>query len=598
METFSKLFYLLSYKERINAFLLFILILINAILDTIGVASILPFMAVLSNPDIVETNQILNFFFHSSAFFGVENTQQFLFLLGFMLFILLIFSLSIKAVTVYYQSRFVLMRQYSIGKLLIERYLHQPYSWFLSRNSAELGKNILTEVSQIVGGIINPLIELMAKGLVTICLITLLFLVDPKLTLIVGLTIGSTYLLIFNSLRKYITKIGNKRLINNNLRFIAVNEAFGAIKEIKIKSLEHSYVKLFSKSAKILAKTQAYSNAVSQLPRFILESIAFGGILLIILYLMSKSNGVSSVLPVVSLYVFSGYRLIPALQKIYSCFVSLTFSDPSLNKIYDDIKNLKTVKDDHFKDVISFNNKITLKNIFYEYPNSSRTALKNINLEIYAKSSVGFVGATGSGKTTMVDIILGLLEPQKGTLEVDGKVITSNKNIRAWQKLIGYVPQNIFLSDDSISANIAFGVETKDVKEELIEKASRIANLHDFVVNELPEKYQTTIGERGIRLSGGQIQRIGIARALYHNPKILILDEATSSLDNLTEQMVMDDINNLSKNITIIQIAHRLNTVKNCDIIYEFNKGQLVGQKSYEKLIEGIDSLIQSKRES
>jgi len=198
----------------------------------------------------------------------------------------------------------------------------------------------------------------------------------------------------------------------------------------------------------------------------------------------------------------------------------------------------------------------------------------------------------------MVDIILGLLEPQKGTLEVDGKVITSNKNIRAWQKLIGYVPQIIFLSDDSISANIAFGVETKDVKEELIEKASRIANLHDFVVNELPEKYQTTIGERGIRLSGGQIQRIGIARALYHNPKILILDEATSSLDNLTEQMVMDDINNLSKNITIIQIAHRLNTVKNCDIIYEFNKGQLVGQKSYEKLIEGIDSLIQSKRES
>ena len=275
--------------------------------------------------------------------------------------------------------------------------------------------------------------------------------------------------------------------------------------------------------------------------------------------------------------------MLPALQQIYGSFTQLAFVGPSVNKLYEDLKNLKPINTNQDQGVLPLNKKISLKNIYYNYPNTSQVALEGINISISAKSIVGIIGPTGSGKTTTVDIILGLLEAQKGTLEVDEKIITK-QNSRSWQRSIGYVPQHIYLFDDTVAANIAFGVEPKDIDQEAVEKACRVANLHNFITDELPKKYQTITGERGIRLSGGQRQRIGIARALYHNPKVLILDEATSALDNKTEKAVMDAVNNLNKEITIILITHRLNTVKNCDVIFKLEKGQLVGQGTYEEL--------------
>ena len=309
--------------------------------------------------------------------------------------------------------------------------------------------------------------------------------------------------------------------------------------------------------------------------------------------MMAQSGNFGTALPILSLYVFAGYRLMPALQQIYSSFTQLAFIGPSIEKLYEDIKSLKPFNRNQDQSALSFNKSITLKNVHYNYPNASRTALKDINLIIPIKSTVGLVGATGSGKTTTVDIILGLLEAKKGTLEIDGKIITQ-QNKRSWQKAIGYVPQHIYLTDDTISANIAFGVEIEDINQEAVEKASKIANLHEFIIDELPKKYQTTIGERGVRLSGGQRQRIGIARALYHNPQVLILDEATSALDNQTEKAVMDAINNLSKNITIILIAHRLSTVKSCDKIFLLEKGELKNKGTFEELIKVNDNFRKS----
>ncbi len=584
MKSFKKLLLLLSPHERKQAVLLLVMITFMALLDTIGVASIFPFMAVLTNQGLIETNLIINIMFENSKIFGVQDNQQFLIALGILVFILLVFSLAFKALTTYAIIRFVRMREYSIGRRLVEGYLHQPYSWFLNRNSAELGKTILSEVTQVLANGIIPLMEIIAKGMVALALIILLIIADPKLALVVGLSLIGAYLIIFYSINGYLKKIGNERLKGNQLRFMAVSEAFGAAKEVKVGGLEQLYIKRFSDPARTFAQTTASSQVVAQLPRFILEAIAFGGILLIILYSMTRMNSFNSILPVFSLYIFAGYRLMPALQQIYASFTSLTFVGPALDKLYDDIKNLKSYKSNTGREILSFNKSIALKNIHYNYPNSSRTSLKNINLNIPVNSIVGLVGSTGSGKTTTVDIILGLLEPQKGALEVDKKTITS-QNTRSWQRSIGYVPQNIYLSDDTIAANIAFGVKPENADQKNIEKASKIANLHNFVISELPEKYQTKIGERGIRLSGGQRQRIGIARALYHSPRVLILDEATNALDNQTEKAVMDAVNNLSKNITIILIAHRLNTVKNCDVIFKLDNGEIVSEGNFNEII-------------
>ena len=583
MDTIKKLSFLLTPIERRNALLLLLMFVIMALIDMIGVASILPFMAVLTNPSLIETNMILNYMYQVSNIFGVENDQEFFFALGFLVFIILIISLIFKAITTYIEVKFLQMCEYNVSKRLVEGYLYQPYIWFLNRNSAELGKSILSQVS-IVIDIMRSLMSLISKSIIAIALIALLIIANPKLSMIVGLTLSLTYGIIFYFTRKYLNSLGKENLKNDELRFIAVSEAFGAAKEIKVGGLERAYIKSYSNAAKIFAQNKAILKVISQLPRYILEGIAFGGIMLLILYLMSQEGSFNNAIPVISLYAFAGYRLMPVMQNIYMSLSQISFSSPSLDNLYYDIGKLNPIKNNYLEEKLSFDKEIVLNNIDFNYPNTSQKALQGISLNIPAKSTIGLIGATGSGKTTLLDIILGLLMSDKGTLEIDGEVL-SKKNLRSWQRNIGYVPQHIYLSDDTIAANIAFGVESKNINQIDIERASKIANLHDFIINELPDKYNTTIGERGIRLSGGQRQRIGIARAVYLNPKILILDEGTSALDNETEKKVMESINNLSKKITIILVAHRLNTVRNCDKIYKFEKGKVIAEGKFDEII-------------
>ena len=590
MQTLKKLIYFLTPNERKRAFLLLLMILVMALLDMIGVASIMPFVAVVSNPSFVETNVILNKIFQISGMFGVETNQQFIFALGIFVFLLTITSIAFKAFTEYMQYKFISISEYSLSKRLVEGYLHQPYSWFLNRNSADLGKNVLSDIGTIVGGCMKPMIDLIAKSMVAIALLLLLFITDPKLSLIVCLSLGGAYFLIYSLSKSFLNHIGKTRFRSNQLRFTSLSEAFGAVKEIKVGGLEQTYIKQFSDPAKNFAKAQYSASVVSQLPRHAIEAIAFGGILLLILYLMKQEGTFASALPVISLYAYAGYRLMPALQNIYASRTKLRYIIPTLNSLYEDFKIFKSFDTQQDQGgVLTLNKEITLNNVYYQYPNTSRIALNDINLKIPVRKTIGLVGTTGSGKTTTVDIILGLLEVKQGTLEVDGKVI-NKKNCRAWQKSIGYVPQNIYLTDDTIEANIALGVSSKEINLETVKNVCKIANLHEFITSELPNQYKTIVGERGIRLSGGQKQRIGIARALYHNPQILILDEATSSLDNMTEKLVMEEINDIGKDITIVIIAHRLSTIKNCDIIYLLDKGQLKNKGTFEEIINANDN--------
>jgi len=595
MHTIKKLLFLLSPKERIHASLLLVMILIMALLDMIGVASILPFMAVLTNPQIIETNFFLNTFFQILKNYGIENEEQFIFVIGFLVFVTLVFSLIFKAIATYFQIKFIQMREYTIGKRLIKGYLYQKYAWFLNRNSADIGKTVLSEVQHIIGMGMRPLMEVIAKGMIVFALVFLLLLADPKLAIIVGSILSISYGLIYYYTKKYLNKIGHERLKNNELRYKTVSEAFGAAKEVKVSGLEDIYINSFSNSAQIFAKTTAYSQVIAQIPRYILESIAFGGILLIILYILAQSGSFNEALPILTLYVFTGYRLMPAVQQIYAALTQLAVVGPSIEKLYSDFQDLKRESINQNNEKLEFKKDIKLDSVFYTYPNASKFALKNANLKIDCGTTVGLIGTTGSGKTTTIDIILGLLEAQKGTLEIDGKVLT-NENVRSWQKSIGYVPQNIYLADDTVAANIAFGIKSSEINFKNIEKASKMANIHEFIVDQLPKKYQTSIGERGVRLSGGQRQRIGIARAFYFNPEVLILDEATSALDNETEAVIMKNLIDNNKNVTIIIIAHRLNTLKICDKIFLLENGQLKKEGKFEELIE-VNQKFQIKKD-
>ena len=582
MKTLKKLIFLLTPKERRHTILIFFVILIMAFIEIAGLASIVPFMAILSDPEIIQNNSKLNTVFQASRNLGIQSEKQFLFLSGLVVFLLLVISLMTKAFATYLQVNFSSAAKFNLERRMVTSYLSQSYVWFLDRHSADLGKNILGEVGTVIKGGVQSMINLITRSVVAIAVLTLLIVVDAKLTLIVGVTLGLTYLIIFTFTRSILKYIGNERFKANRWRFTTVSEAFGAVKEIKLGGFEKNYIDRFSEPAKKLAKYEAFFGVLTQLPRFAIEAVAFGGMLLITLYLMAKSNNFVNIVPTIALYTLAGYRLIPLLQGIFDSINTLRYSGPSVDALHADLKKLQNSDLTNQKNVLKLKKEINLNNINFSYPNSSQLNLKNINLKIQAGSNIGIVGITGSGKSTLVDVILGLHKPKNGNLKIDGEII-DNHNRRSWQQLIGYVPQQIFLFDDTIASNIAFGQDPTNTDQEAIEKAAKIANIHDFIMNELPMKYQTLIGERGIRLSGGQRQRLGIARALYHNPKVLVLDEATNALDVHTEQLVIEEIKKLRKERTMIVITHRLNSVKDCDNIILIEKGGIKQEGKFEK---------------
>lgn len=578
----TKVLDLLTPQERRRAWLLLGMILIMALLDVVGVASIMPFMAVLANPQVVATNTYLAAIYDA---LGFTATETFMFFLGVMVFVALVLSISFKALTTWSLTHFTQMRNHSLSMRLVAGYLHQPFEWFLSRHSADLGKNVLLEVQQVISGAIIPLMQALAQGAVVVAILALLLAVDSLLALYLGLGLGIAYGGIYAALRPLLTRSGKARVAANLGRFQMLSEAFGGIKEVKLAGLEQAFLNRFDGHAYRFARTQVTSTVAGQMPRYAMEIISFGGMLLVVLYLMRTAQGLQGALPIIALYAFAGYRLMPALQLLYSHITLLRFSGPALDSLHKDLSQLAPAPiPNQYIGPLPLSQALTLANLCYRYPQAAHSAVQGLTFNIPARTTVGLVGTTGSGKTTTVDIILGLLLPQSGQLLVDGIPLT-DANRRAWQRSLGYVPQQIFLADDTVAANIAFGTPKNQIDREAVKRAARIAKLHDFVTQELSQGYATLIGERGVRLSGGQRQRIGIARALYHQPQVLILDEATSALDNMTEQAVMDAVHALGREITIILIAHRLSTVRECDRIYLLDKGRLAGQGTYEELL-------------
>ena len=466
-------------------------------------------------------------------------------------------------------------------------YLLQPYSYFLKKSSSDFGKNILNEVGRCITSLVIPAMNTLSRVLVVIMLVIMLLFVDAAITLITVFILGGSYVIIFYLLRRRLHQIGelsSKSIFN---RFKIINETFSGIKYIKLRGMENKFLNSFLKPSKNLADYSIESSSISILPKYLLETLAFGSIIVILLYNLLGGGNANEVIPILSVYAFAGYRLMPALQQIYGGMTAVKYNMPALQLIINDLKECDNNNNSKKETVgsIAFKNSLYLESINFRYEGTKKNILTNLNLEIQCRTTVGIVGSTGSGKTTLVDIILGLLTQNSGKIFVDNIQINSD-NIACWQEHLGYVPQSIFLTDDTIERNIAFSLSDNEIDSNKIKKASKIAELDSFI-NELPDKYKTYVGERGVRLSGGQRQRIGIARALYNNPNLLVFDEATSSLDGVTENAIVDAIHNLSNKKTIIMIAHRLSTVKECDIIYVLENGSIVDSGKYDELISG-----------
>lgn len=585
MRIYRQLYEILSRRDRRIVFLLFGVMLAAAFMETIGVASILPFIAVLANPEIVQKNEWLKILYEG---LGFDDTRVFLVFMGVAFFMLFVLGLLARATAFWAQARFANTRMHLMSSRLFAGYLSEDYEWFLGRHSSQLGSSVLSEINRVIHEALFPSLQVIAHCMVILLLMVLLVAVDPALAAAVVAVLGGGYLAIYLSTRGWVARIGKTAFQSNRARFRITQEALGGIKVVKVKGLEHHFRGRFEHESAKYARSRVSEQLIGQVPSYAMQGVIFGGMLLVILYLMAIHEDISKALPILAMYAVAGYRLMPSLQNTYRHLITIRNAEPVLSAIHSDLVAIGA-KPVLFPGApadfrLELTSSINLRNVEYRYPGGDRAALKSLSLVIERSSIVAFVGPTGCGKTTTVDVILGLLKPTSGALEVDGEKISVH-NVRGWQRNIGYVPQDIFLADASIAANIAYGIPEKDVNMDAVQRAARIARLHDFVVGELREGYSTFVGERGVRLSGGQRQRIGIARALYHDPEVLVLDEATSALDNVTEHAVMEAVKSLARKKTIVMIAHRLSTVRECDEIFFLEDGCLIDSGTFDELL-------------
>ncbi len=551
-----------------------------ALFDLAGVLSILPFLAVVADPEAIEKHAALR---NLRDFVGFETQLEFLQFLGAAVFIVVISGIVVRAVTFYCITRFSREAIQTIATSLLERYLNQPYEWFLTHNSAEVGKSILAEAALVVNQVAAPAIRLIANTLVAVFLLGLLMVLEPIGAIVTAVVLGTVFGLIYWQVRQRLLTVGRERIVAQQERFQVTQEAMSGIKEVKLLRLEHTYAKRFRRPSRRLARHQATIQLIGDMPHFAMEAICFGGMLIFVLWLLySRGGDIASVLPIIGAFAFAGIKMMPVTQSIFRDIAALRAGMPSLDSLFADLQSMPPLVRDDRTERLSLTGTMELRGIYYRYPGANEDTLQDFNLTIESRSSVGIVGPTGAGKSTVIDIVLGLLRPRSGSVIVDG-VTLDEGNLPLWQRTIGYVPQSIYLADDSIAANIAFGLSRKKTDQARIERVARMACLHDFVLT-LDQGYETLVGEAGVRLSGGQRQRIGIARALYHEPDLIVFDEATSALDTVTERAVMEALGALQGEKTVIVVTHRLSTVRNCDKVIVLEHGRLTATGTYETL--------------
>ena len=568
-DIFNKLRLVYDRKQKIKFCFLFILILISSFLELMGITLIFPFINIVINPNVITSGGKISYIYNM---LNISSPTNFLIFLAFVLIAVYIFKNVYMFVVYYFQYKILYNAQKDISYQLMKFYLKQPYSYHLGINSSVMIRVVTTDTVNCSNFVTN-LFFLLTEFTVSVLVVCLLFFINKVITIILGLLFAIIFLGIFKNLKPKLKIYSQHNQIYHSGMIKWVQQAIGAIKDIKILQKEDFFTEQYYKSATNLVSAQKNFNLLQQFPRLFIETIIVVVILSVIIALLYKDIGASAIISQMAVFAMAAFRLMPSMNRMQIALNTMMFFMPALNSVYNDLKNTRGKDFNEYDEGknVEFKQNICIDNISFKYPNTKKYIFKNVSFKINKGSSVGFIGPTGSGKTTIIDVILGLLNPDEGTITIDN--VNIHKNKKSWFSKIGYVPQLIYLTNDTIKNNILF-YDDRNEDEEQLKKVIEQAQLKDFI-NSLPKGLDTVVGERGVRLSGGQRQRIGIARALYNKPEILVLDEATSALDNNTEKYVMEAIENLYGKITMLIIAHRLTTIEKCDVVYELKNGIL-----------------------
>lgn len=586
--TLTKLLNLFNKREKKKLIILFFMMIVAALFETIGIGLIVPFVGIVTDPAIIQEQAILSYIYD---LFNFESTTTFIIFSVITLLTVFILKNLYLLLFNYTQFRVILNQQVKLSRTLFKEYLTKPYTFHLQRNTADLLRNVNGEVSKVFQGIVMAGFQLFTEFLVITCILVLLLMTAPMATLVASILLGGSVFLFFAFLRKKISSLGKEQQKVSGTMIKWVNQGLGASKEVKVSGKESFFINSYTSQSQIKANNSRYMKMLELAPRLFIETLLVSIVLITMLIIVFQGTGLTQIVSTMALFAMASFRLMPSITRVVSLITSIRYNQPALSIVYDDLflnkdENGK-IKRNRDSVIINlgektFKDSIKLNEVSFRYPNQKECSVKDVSLTIPIGMSVAFIGESGAGKTTLVDIILGLFQPEKGIVLVDEMNLHEQRSL--WQQKIGYIPQSIFLSDDTIRGNVAFGIDKDKIDDDEVWRALDQAQLKEFI-EELPEKLETTVGERGVRLSGGQRQRIGIARALYHNPEILFMDEATSSLDNETEKEIMKAIDGLKGEKTLIIIAHRLSTIENCDTIFKIDKGRLVNTKLEESVI-------------
>ena len=585
-ESVKKIYSLLPEGDHFKLGILFFLMLFASLLALIGIGTVPVFVLAVMDADKILTMPYIG---PTLEYLGITTPRRLaIFGSAFLLLVYLQKNLFMVFYD-YLNSKFMLNRSFYLQNRLFRAYMHSPYTFFISRNSSELLRNISSEARKVLEGTLKPILLIALNSIMTTVIVGALIVVEPLISGLGIILFGSFSYLFLKTTKNKMSSYGSESLGHRHAMNKAVLQGLGGFKDAKVLKRETHFLDEFEFHSGKHRIYDLWRNVLNNAPQQIIEMIALTGILFIALMMVLQGRDVSAIVPAVAMFGAAVMKIKPSIFTIIQNVNNLQYNIHSVDAIYHDLNLLerdihKTTPKRHRSDrVLKIKNNIELKNLDYSYPDSNERALKDVSITVPKNRSVAFVGPSGAGKTTIVDVILGLLEPSKGHVFVDGKNI--KEDLDAWQINIGYIPQFIYLLDDTIKRNICFGIPDQEIDEEQFKVAIETAQLKDLI-NSLDKGDQTIVGEHGIRLSGGQRQRIGIARAIYNNPQVLIMDEATSALDNITEKHVVRAIEKLKGDKTIIMIAHRLTTVQNCDIIYMMKDGRVIGEGNYSELLE------------